>query len=118
MPTCTPRRWRRHWTSTRASGPVALIGLPHEDLGSAPHALVELAEDVSDYELIAWVRERIAPYKVPHSIERMAEPLRDDAGKVRRSQLRAARADDHDTPTPRSGTRMLPPGQSPVREDH
>ena len=68
-----------------------VIGLPHEDLGSAPHALVELAEDVSDDDLIAWVRERVAPYKVPRSIERVDEPLRDDAGKVRRSQLRAAR---------------------------
>jgi bile acid-coenzyme A ligase len=68
-----------------------VIGLPHEDLGSAPHALVELADDVSDEELIAWVRDRVSPYKVPRSLERVSEPLRDDAGKVRRSQLRAAR---------------------------
>lgn len=68
-----------------------VIGLPHEDLGNAPHALVELAEEVTDDELITWLRGRVAPYKVPRSIERAHEPLRDDAGKVRRSQLRAAR---------------------------
>lgn len=71
-----------------------VIGLPDEDLGNAPHALVELAADVGDVaddELLAWISERVAPYKVPRSIERTDEPLRDDAGKVRRSQLRAAR---------------------------
>jgi bile acid-coenzyme A ligase len=68
-----------------------VIGLPHEDLGSAPHALVELAEVVGDEDLIAWVRERVAPYKVPRTVERVDGPLRDDAGKVRRAQLRAER---------------------------
>ena len=68
-----------------------VIGLPHEDLGSVPHALVELAEPVDDAELLDHLRARLAPYKLPRSIERVAEPLRDDAGKVRRSALRAAR---------------------------
>jgi bile acid-coenzyme A ligase len=68
-----------------------VIGLPHEDLGHVPHAVVELAEPVSDEDLIAHVRARIAPYKLPRSIERVTEPLRDDAGKVRRSALQAAR---------------------------
>ena len=68
-----------------------VIGLPHEDLGSAPHALVELATPVSDEDLNAHLRERLVPYKLPRSIERVDEPLRDDAGKVRRSALRAER---------------------------
>jgi bile acid-coenzyme A ligase len=68
-----------------------VIGVPDEDLGSVPHALVELADDVPDDALIEWVRERVLPYKVPRSVERVSEPLRDDAGKVRRSQLRAER---------------------------
>lgn len=67
------------------------IGLPDDELGNVPHALVELAEDVSDEELIAWTRERLAGYKAPRSVERVAEPLRDEAGKVRRGQLRAER---------------------------
>jgi bile acid-coenzyme A ligase len=68
-----------------------VIGLPNEDLGNVPHALVDLLHEASDEELLSWVRERVAPYKVPKSIERVDQPLRDDAGKVRRSQLRAAR---------------------------
>jgi bile acid-coenzyme A ligase len=39
---------------------------------------------VDEGELRGWVRERVAAYKVPKSIERVSEPLRDDAGKVRR----------------------------------
>lgn len=38
-----------------------------------------------------FLRARIAPYKVPRTYERVTEPLRDDAGKVRRLALRAAR---------------------------
>ncbi len=68
-----------------------VIGLPHDDLGSVPHALVQLAEPVEDAELLAHVRDRLAPYKVPRSVERTEQPLRDDAGKVRRSALRAER---------------------------
>jgi bile acid-coenzyme A ligase len=37
------------------------------------------------------VAERLVHYKVPASFERVSEPLRDDAGKVRRSALRQAR---------------------------
>jgi len=66
-----------------------VIGVPHEDLGSVPHAIVELAEPVSDEDLISYLAERIAPYKVPRTFERTTSPVRDDAGKVRRSALRA-----------------------------
>ena len=41
------------------------------------------------------LREHLAKhlvhYKIPRSFEFVSEPLRDDAGKVRRSALRAAR---------------------------
>ena len=69
----------------------AVIGLPDEDLGNVVHALVEVAAPVTDDELGAHVRQRLAPYKIPSSFERSPDPLRDDAGKVRRSALRAAR---------------------------
>jgi bile acid-coenzyme A ligase len=68
-----------------------VIGLPDEDLGSRLHALVELIGEVSDAELRAHVAERLVHYKVPASFERVSEPLRDDAGKVRRSALREKR---------------------------
>lgn len=68
-----------------------VIGIPHDDLGNVPHAIVELSAPVSDEALLAHLRERLAPYKVPSTIERVDGPLRDDAGKVRRSALRETR---------------------------
>lgn len=68
-----------------------VIGLPHDELGAVPHALVELAADVTDDELLAHVRARLEPIKVPRTFERVDAALRDDAGKVRRSALRAER---------------------------
>lgn len=68
-----------------------VIGLPDDDLGSRIHALVELAHDVDDEELTAHVAARLVSYKVPRSFERVDEPLRNDAGKVRRGALREAR---------------------------
>jgi bile acid-coenzyme A ligase len=68
-----------------------VIGLPDEDLGSVPYAIVELSEPVSDEDLMAHLRQRLAPHKLPRVIERASAPLRDDAGKVRRSALRAER---------------------------
>jgi bile acid-coenzyme A ligase len=68
-----------------------VIGLPDEDLGNIPYAIVELSQPVSDEDLMAHLRERLAPYKLPRVIERVDTPLRDDAGKVRRPALRAER---------------------------
>lgn len=68
-----------------------VIGLPDDDLGNRVHALVETAGPVDDDELRQHVASRLAPYKVPRSFERSREPLRDDAGKVRRSAHRDRR---------------------------
>jgi bile acid-coenzyme A ligase len=68
-----------------------VIGLPDDDLGNRLHALVQLSADVSDEDLAAWCGERLTKYKVPRVFERVDEPLRDDAAKVRRSQLRQER---------------------------
>jgi bile acid-coenzyme A ligase len=71
----------------------AVIGLPDDDLGNRVHAIVHTDDgtpiDVDD--LRAHVEERLVRYKVPRSYEFTDEPLRDDAGKLRRSALRAER---------------------------
>jgi bile acid-coenzyme A ligase len=69
----------------------AVIGLPDEDLGLRVHAIVDAPEGVSEEDLRAHLAERLVRYKIPRSFEFVAEPLRDDAGKVRRSALRDAR---------------------------
>ncbi len=70
----------------------AVIGLPDEDRGNDVHAIVEADEAaVPRDELLAFLADRLATYKLPRSIEYVSEPLRDDAGKIRRSALRAER---------------------------
>ena len=69
----------------------AVIGLPDDDLGQRVHAIVESLGELGEDELRRHLAERLAPYKIPRSFEFVTEPLRDDAGKVRRSALREAR---------------------------
>ncbi len=69
----------------------AVIGLPDEDLGNRVHAIVDAPEGVGEAELRAHLTPLLVHYKVPKSFEFVREPLRDDAGKVRRSALREAR---------------------------
>ena len=70
----------------------AVIGLPHPDLGNAVHAIVDApAGDVTVDALLVHLQERLVRYKLPRSVEFVTTPLRDDAGKVRRKELRAQR---------------------------
>ena len=72
---------------------VVVIGLPDDDLGNRVHAIVEAdPESVPREDLLLFVAERVARYKVPRSMEYTDQPLRNEAGKVRRSALRAERA--------------------------
>lgn len=71
-----------------------VIGLPHEDLGQAVHAIIEIAEGgaaVNLDELKGFLAERLVTYKQPRSYEFTTERLRDDAGKTRRTAHRDAR---------------------------
>ncbi|GAA4414401.1 AMP-binding protein [Quisquiliibacterium transsilvanicum] len=72
----------------------AVIGLPDDDLGQRVHAIVQAspttgAPDLE--ELRSFLAERLVRYKIPRSFEIVEEPLRDDAGKTRRSALREVR---------------------------
>ena len=70
----------------------AVIGLPDEDKGNTVHAIVEAsAGEVSEDDLKTFLGERLVVYKVPRTFEFVDFPLRDDAGKVRRSALRDER---------------------------
>ena len=69
----------------------AVIGLPDDDLGNRIHAIVDAPCAVTEDELRAHLAQHLVHYKIPRSFERVSEPLRDDAGKVRRSALREAR---------------------------
>jgi bile acid-coenzyme A ligase len=75
----------------------AVVGLPDDDLGQRVHAIVQPREgaELSQEMLVGHLERRLVRYKIPRSFEFSATPLRDDAGKTRRSTLREQR-----TPAP------------------
>ena len=70
-----------------------VIGLPDDDMGNLVHAIIDIPQDIDTDALQAHLAERLVRYKIPRTFEFVSEPLRDDAGKVRRSQLRKERID-------------------------
>lgn len=70
-----------------------VVGLPDSDLGQRAHAIVQLdvAETLDADTLRAFLADRLVRYKIPRTFEFTTENLRDDVGKVRRSQLREDR---------------------------
>lgn len=70
----------------------AVIGLPDDDLGQRVHAIVDVGGGARDEQALrAQLGAELVSYKQPRSFEFVDAPLRDDAGKVRRSALREAR---------------------------
>jgi bile acid-coenzyme A ligase len=73
---------------------AGVIGLPDPDLGSKPHVIIELHADASEPdpgELVEFLTPRLSRHKIPHTVEFVRHPLRDDAGKIRRKRLREER---------------------------
>jgi len=69
----------------------AVVGLPDDEMGATIHAIVHPKGEVSEAELREHLRSRLVSYKQPRSYEFVGEQVRDDAGKVRRTQLRDER---------------------------
>jgi len=65
-----------------------VVGVPDDDLGHVPYALVQAATSLTAEALHAFLAEQLSAYKVPRTIEFVDRPLRDDAGKARRSAVR------------------------------
>jgi acyl-CoA synthetase (AMP-forming)/AMP-acid ligase II len=71
-------------------GDVAVIGVPSERWGEAVKAVIVPApgESPSGEAVMQWVRQRIAGYKVPKSVEFVDALPRNASGKVLRRELR------------------------------
>ena len=68
------------------------IGLPDEDLGQRVHAIIQTDTQALDEQTMReHLADRLVRYKTPRTYEFTTAPLRDDAGKVRRSTLRDQR---------------------------
>jgi malonyl-CoA/methylmalonyl-CoA synthetase len=68
---------------------AAIVGKPDSARGEIPVAFIECEPGVNDYELLEALRPRLASFKVPKEIHRIAALPRNAMGKVDKSQLRA-----------------------------
>ncbi|MGK8488484.1 FadD3 family acyl-CoA ligase [Nocardia asiatica] len=67
---------------------AAVIGVPDERLGQVGRAFVVTRDPVTEAELIAWSRERMAGYKVPRSVRFLRTLPLNATGKVMKDHLR------------------------------
>src|SRR5262249_10296849 len=69
---------------------VVVLGLPDPEWGKRVHAVVQRAgaDSVPDEtEIIGYAKARLAPYKVPKSVEFVERIPRSEAGKVNRGAM-------------------------------
>jgi fatty-acyl-CoA synthase len=69
---------------------VAVVGVPDERWGETGLAFVVPAVDVSEEELLEFVRERLARFKTPKAVRFLEELPRSGMGKVLKDELRAS----------------------------
>jgi fatty-acyl-CoA synthase len=72
---------------------VAIVGMPHDKWGEAPHAFVVLriGMQVTESDLKAFAREHLAHFKAPQWISFVAELPKTATGKVQKYVLRGLR---------------------------
>lgn len=70
---------------------VAVIGIPDPKWGETVKAVVvpKPGTTVEEADIIAWARERIAPFKCPRSVDVIEALPRNASGKILRKDLRA-----------------------------
>ena len=67
---------------------VAVIGVPDEKWGESVKAVVSLEGEVTEKEIIAFARARLAAYKCPRTVEVVKELPRNPTGKILKKDLR------------------------------
>ncbi|RFA15084.1 hypothetical protein B7R22_07055 [Subtercola boreus] len=81
-----------------SAGPAGVGGAAADPTGMvsgvrADGTVLGVGQPVTEAALLTWLRPRLDPEKRPRRIEFTTEPVRDDAGKVRRHLLRAERGE-------------------------
>jgi acyl-CoA synthetase (AMP-forming)/AMP-acid ligase II len=91
---CYPAEIEKLLSEHPAIAQVAVVGVPDERLGEVGKAFVVLrpGAQTSPEALLAWARENMANYKVPRSVQIVAQLPVNAAGKVQKFTLREAHA--------------------------
>ena len=73
---------------------VAIVGLPDERWGEAPHAFVVLKSSATatEDELRQFAREHLAHFKAPHQVNFVLELPKTATGKIQKYVLRGGRS--------------------------
>lgn len=73
---------------------AAIVGLPHERWGEAPHAFVVLRNgaQLNEADLIEFTRARLAHFKAPHGVTFVDELPKTATGKIQKYILRGGRS--------------------------
>ncbi len=61
---------------------AAVFGIPDEEMGESVKGVVQLADQVSEADLLDWCRQHLAGYKTPRSIDTVDSLPRDPSGKL------------------------------------
>ncbi|WP_394845298.1 long-chain-fatty-acid--CoA ligase [Pendulispora brunnea] len=73
---------------------VAVVGMPHEKWGEAPHAFVVLKQgkDATEAELRTFARDNMAHFKAPQAVHFVKELPKTATGKIQKYVLRGGRS--------------------------
>jgi fatty-acyl-CoA synthase len=83
-----PREIEEQLLSHPAVQAAVVVGVPDPEWGESGRAVCVVSDDVTDTELLGWLRKRIAPYKVPKSVQFRPELPVLGNGKLDRARIR------------------------------
>jgi long-chain acyl-CoA synthetase len=84
-----PRELEEALYAHPAVAECAVLGVPHPELGEEVHAVIVLkaGQSATEEELITFMRERVAAYKYPRTVELVSELPKTATGKILKREL-------------------------------